>query len=636
MTSDIIANTISTPGTIITDIRTWDEASSVLLQDNGRIVVVGSACAVESGDGDFVVVRYKSNGLLDSAFDGDGVVTTGFGLYDVALDAVRQPDGKLIVAGFTAADSGSSDLAMARYNSDGSLDASFGIGGKLVGHYPGLNTQASGMVLQDSKIVVVSAASGSGDFNMVRFDDHGSLDTTFGIGGFVQTNLGGVDESDAVVVDSDGRIVVAGISYPPGLSGSTDFVIARYNSNGSLDTTFDGDGKVSADFGGEESFGGLTLQSDHKVVVVGSSDAGSSGMNIAVARYSSNGSLDTTFDGDGKLITLLSGESQATSVRVQGDGKIVVAGVVQASAGGSGAGDFVVLRYNSNGTLDTGFGVGGKVVTDLGGDDIAESVALQTDGKIVVTGHTSTGGVSDIAVVRYNSDGTLDASFDGVQAGTSITDIGGKDYSFGSILQSDGKILVTGISDGQVALVRFNADGTLDTGFADNGRFVSGLSGYSFAFDVAALDSGSIFTYGTSDGAFLLSRYHADGTPDAGFGVGGNAITSIDLYDVGASLVLFPDRSVLAGGTVIDAVLGDGDFELIRYKSDGSLDTGFSADGLVRTHLFDDEETGFISLQPDGKILQTGSLWSSDADENYTADFVLVRYAADGEVDPKQ
>gem|GEM_PF-6289559 len=418
MAPDFFTNSISTSGTIITDVRTWDEASSVFVQDNGRIVVVGSACAVESGDGDFVVVRYKSNGTLDTAFDGDGVVTTGFGTFDAAYDALVQPDGKILAVGFTAEGSGGADLALARYNIDGSLDSGFGSGGKVVSHIDGIMFEhpVHVAVQSDGKILVTSDSSGSGDFLLVRYDEYGALDSGFGSGGVLQTDIGGEDESDAVVIQSDGKIVVAGISYPSGYSGSTDFVIARYNSNGSLDTAFDGDGKVLTNFGGEESFGALTLH-DGKIIVVGSSDAGGGSMNIAIARYNSNGSLDTSFDGDGRLITVLSGESDATSVRVQNDGKIIVAGVVQGSEGSSGSGDFVVLRYNSNGSLDTGFGDGGKVVADFGGDDTAKSVALQADGKIVVTGTTDKGsGVGDIVVMRLNSDGSLDESFGGGSA----------------------------------------------------------------------------------------------------------------------------------------------------------------------------------------------------------------------------
>lgn len=209
---------------------------------------------------------------------------------------------------------------------------------------------------------------------MLRLTSNGTPDTTFGGDGTVTANPAGpvVQEGGdgrALALQPDGKIVVGG------QVGSTrfDFALMRFNADGSVDSSFDGDGIVRTDFGDYEAVEGLALQPDGKIVAVGAS-----GARFALARYFPNGGLDTSFDGNGRVITPGGG---AADVRLQpGDGRIVVAG-----SNGPG-GDVAVLRYNPDGSLDTGFGTGGLAIADFGGTDAARGVALQTDGKIVAAG----------------------------------------------------------------------------------------------------------------------------------------------------------------------------------------------------------------------------------------------------------
>ena len=204
-------------------------------------------------------------------------------------------------------------------------------------------------------------------------------------------------------MQSDGKILVGGKSY----DGSNErFGLARYNANGSLDTTFGGDGKVTTDVGsGNDYIHSITVQSDGKILAAGYSFSVSDGYDFSMTRYNANGSLDTSFSGDGKVFTDFGfGAHKGYSVTVQDDGKILVAGISNA--------DFALARYNVNGSLDTSFGVDGKVTTAIGsGDDYGYDVTVQSDGKILVAGYSDNGSY-DLALTRYNADGSLDTTFD--------------------------------------------------------------------------------------------------------------------------------------------------------------------------------------------------------------------------------
>ena len=249
--------------------------------------------------------------------------------------------------------------------------------------------------------------------------------------------------------------------------------MVRYNADGTLDNTFGGDGSVTTDIGLATTDYGLSvaLQPDGKIVVSGHSYIGS--WDSAVVRYNTDGTLDNTFGGDGKVITALGSTQEGCyAVALQPDGKILL-------AGGS-EGDFAVVRYNADGTLDNTFGGDGMVTTDIGGDpEWGWALVLQPDGKVVVSGQ-STLGTGDFAVVRYNADGTLDNAFGG--DGMVTTDFYGHvDVGRSVAVLLDGKILVAGLarsttSDGLYAVVRYNADGTLDGTFGTGGKVSTDLS----------------------------------------------------------------------------------------------------------------------------------------------------------------
>src|SRR5919106_1268573 len=225
----------------------------------------------------------------------------------------------------------------------------------------------------------------------------GDLDPTFDGDGKVTTDFPGFsDQAHGMAIQADGKIVAAGFSGP---SANRNFALARYNTDGSLDTTFDGDGKVTTDFAGSiDAALGVAIQADGKIVAGGRAVV-SGNQDFALVRYNADGSLDTTFDGDGKVTTDFAGASdQASGVAIQANGKIVAAG----RAFVSGTSDFGLARYNADGSLDPTFSGDGKVTTDFAGDtDEARGMAIQANGRIVAAGVATVSGNQDFALARY-------------------------------------------------------------------------------------------------------------------------------------------------------------------------------------------------------------------------------------------
>jgi uncharacterized delta-60 repeat protein len=326
-----------------------------VIQPDGKIVVAGGAFPLFTFLGNFELVRYNPNGSLDASFGNGGIVTTIFPEGSYASDVALQPDGKIIAAGtvfvdFVIGDQSDTDFALARYNPDGSLDATFGNGGMVSTDFVGLEDDAFSVLIQpDGKIVAVGSANNPAtyyDFAAVRYLRNGTIDTTFGVAGKVTTDFGdqNFDRARSAALQPDGRVVAAG------------FAISR---NGGV-------------------------------------------QNFAVARYSSNGVLDTSFSRDGLLqIDFDDCCQSANKVLVQNDGKILTVGYANTEDSDS---DFLLARLNSRGSLDTTFGIGGKVRTSFGDlNGGANGAALQADGNIVAVGFqaTFTNQWSNFALARY-------------------------------------------------------------------------------------------------------------------------------------------------------------------------------------------------------------------------------------------
>jgi uncharacterized delta-60 repeat protein len=374
------------------------------LQPDGKIVAVGErwdqAHYTTSSSHNFALARYKTDGSLDPTFSGDGKQLTDFGAMDGADDAAIQADGKIVVSGDRCNAAAACDLAMARYNSNGTLDPTFsGDGKQLVPFGGGSNGTWGGLAIQaDGKIVIggwMTNASGDQDFAVYRLNANGTMDATFSGDGKVNFGFGAGRQDTAYdLLLQSGEILIGGRTCDATYA-NCDFALARLTSTGALDATFSGDGKQTTNFGGSEWIDGLALQSDGKLVTAGVKESGASAY-FALARYKTDGSLDPTFSGDGRQVVAFGGLARAYRVVVEPGGKLVVGGMGHRGA----TNDFALARLNSNGSLDTTFSGDGKVSVSFGDDDRALGLVRQGDGKYALGGFTENGSTSDFALAR--------------------------------------------------------------------------------------------------------------------------------------------------------------------------------------------------------------------------------------------
>jgi uncharacterized delta-60 repeat protein len=403
----------------------YDDGKSVAVQTDGKIVVAGYATVGPAAQ--IAMVRYNVDGSLDKSFNGTGKVITAVGDGDCKAEGLAlQSDGKIVVAGYSFKPSGKdrAEFTVLRYNPDGTLDSGFGESGKVTSEIGGSSDSAKSVALQDDGKIVVAGdtlAPGNNDFAVARYNANGSLDTSFNGTGKATADFSQIDYGRSVAVQGDGKIVVAGDAER---GDHRTFAVARFNANGTPDISFNKTGKVTTDFGGGKAEArGVAVQSDGKIVVAGlASPDGTE--KFALVRYNLDGTLDTSFGGTGKVLTLVGiSSSNATAMALQGDGKIVVVGHAVNNSGRDR--DFALVRYNADGSLDTRFNGSGKVTTAVSDHDgHCEAVALEKGGKIVAAGWVSSGDNSDFAVVRFGADGKLDTSFNA--AGSVLTAVGSK------------------------------------------------------------------------------------------------------------------------------------------------------------------------------------------------------------------
>lgn len=651
-----------------------DAAYGVALHADGRIVVVGRS--FNGSNDDFAVATYTSSGIPAGGFGIGGAVTTGFLGGDDQAYSVAVSGGDVIVAGLSVPDfavaryngtSGSLDSSFGGYDftlgcsitfestqvftsstaglvagqaisgpgiqpgsqvaavnsgteftltlpatTTNSITATVTVGpnGRAITDIRGFVDEGRGVAVQaDGKIVVVGfAGGGTNDMALVRYTASGVLDSGFGNGGIVTTQIGTINAVGLdVVLQPDGKIVVAGFAQ---IGGTNDVVLARYATNGILDSTFGTGGIVTTDDGGNEGAAAVALQGNGKFVVVGG--ANGSVRNITVARYTSGGILDASFGSGGK-VNSIDISFQPTSVGVQSDGKIVVAGLA------SGSADFAVVRYE-------GVGVG------LPGDadaldanvvgNLVNAAVVQPDGKTILVGSfSSVLGVARGNVARLNADGTLDMGFDPKTNGE----------VYAAVVQADGKIVLggafttlqpngTGAATPRNRLARVNADGTLDAAYDPQGIvMVAAL----------ALEPDGQLLVGNGP---LLMRLNADGTQDSGFNV--NVFGPVTpappeagppvMFDSVQAVAVQADGKVLVGG-LFQAVNGVFRLNLARVNADGTLDADILPlpDGPVLS----------LAVQADGKVLLGGffdALQPNSATPSHVTRNYIARINADG------
>lgn len=483
-----------------------------------------------------------------------------------------------------------------------------------------------------------------------------TLDPSFGSNGGIVTNtFTNIPSSDMLgdaALQSDGKIVLAGRGY----NDSTSF-IARTDSSGSLDTSFNNFGFVTVSGIGFDS---LLLQPDGKIVTVGQS---------TIYRFNTDGTIDSSFNSIGRVsIGINSAAFYGKSILLQDDGKIVVVGTVNTGSNN----DFVVIRLNTDGTFDTTFDFDGKATIAIGtGNDEAFSAKIQSDGKIVVVGQTNNGTNYDFATIRLNSNGSIDTSF--ATNGIAILAFTLQDYGRSVDIQTDGKILVAGVANGKLAVVRYFSNGTFDTTFDTDGILLTSTS-FSNSTTITSLTlnkpkikyiatTGKILISGQSGGNFCLLQLNSNGSFDTAFGGNSTGINTQNINTVDAScfLLIRPDGKILTGGSsyptnpdstvsqllfssngVIEAFstlnLYQGKDQinktieqssgktvslinnniLVRYNTNGSIDTSFGVGGTVDLSAYNIYK---IILQNDQILL---------SDQNMPQ---LIKYTSNGVLD---
>jgi uncharacterized delta-60 repeat protein len=433
----------------------------------------------------------------------------------------------------------------------------------------GLKMRIYFLLMLSLAVMVLSTSLTVGSGAKIMAD--GDLDPMFGTAGIATTDFtGSEDIGSSVAIQTDGKIVVAGLQS---VAGTPHFGLARYNTNGSLDTTFNGNGKVSTPIGFTSGARALAIQTDGKIVVAGTTDAGINDSDFAIVRYNANGSIDTTFaiNGIAKTRFLTGIDNIAHAVIIQSDGKIVAAGESSnITMKGGFFKHFALARYNTNGSLDTAFGTDGKLTTTFAVTAAAKSVSIHSDGKITAAGTQN--------LARYSSSGALDSSF-----GTG------------------GRVFINNIS---INAAKIQADGNI-------------------------VVAGSTVVSGEAH--FGLARITPTGVFDTAFGTSGRVSTNFGELDIAQALVLQSDGKMIAAGT--SSASGNSDFALARYNANGSLDTTFGGDGKVTTNISIADTAAGAALQPDGKIIAVGSADAGSA----IRDFAVARYQNGGStVVPRQ
>lgn len=359
-------------GTVSSSLPSQFSIYSMTLQNDGKIVLVGTR------SGEVALVRLHSSGALDESFGVSGLVSTDVGDFNsIGIDAIMQPDGKILVAVFHAAFEMNSKFWLVRYNADGSRDAGFGSSGVASVTFGMVTSQTYTLSLQsDGKIILAGNQNNFGS-HMARFDSDGQLDLTFSGDGKTSVYVNGFGSSlSQVIAQSD--LKTLGIGHTQS-GGDFDFLLFRLLDDGSMDATFGSGGVVTTDFGSisDMAYSAAIQPADQKVVLVGRS-----GDDLALARYNPDGSLDSSFGSSGVVTTDLGGTEFLRKIFLLSNGKIL--------ATGSSDGSTIIVRYNSDGSPDTSFSGNGVLVLFQGGDtgvaDEVYGLLVQSDGKIIIGG----------------------------------------------------------------------------------------------------------------------------------------------------------------------------------------------------------------------------------------------------------
>jgi uncharacterized delta-60 repeat protein len=480
---------------------------------NGRFIAVGSANynSYQGSIQDFIVCRFNKNGTLDNSFGTEGSVVTDFGYSDYADGVAIQNDGKILVVGSSRNGDFQSDFALARYLENGVLDQTFGVGGQVMINLGTLDQARSVMELPDGKIIIIGGDNKSYNPNIaiVRLNQNGTFDTSFGNNGVVSTDLGGSESGWGGAVQSDGKVIAIGSNY-------NDLIALRYNQNGSLDQSFGNKGIVIIDLGGEEWAYSVAIQKDNKIIIAGDTYNANNNtkQDFALVRLNSDGSFDYTFDGKpdttAPSVSSFSPADGAVGVAVGSDITVTFSEAIQ-----RGTGNIQIRSGSESGTVVASY-------------DVATSANLSISGSTLTINPTADLGYSTDYFVTFDSGSIMDL------AGNGYTGISTYDFTTPTknntttSTQTLNDIASVGVSpDNSTLLIKFNSGELMSLPNLSGGGTVS-LGGTSVSTSAIAQHTTpqAVFTSltgGVTDyvlpelykGGLNLKYQHIDTTPNA-------------------------------------------------------------------------------------------------------------------------
>jgi uncharacterized delta-60 repeat protein len=695
----LLDRTFGVGGKVLTNLGTpIEDITAAAVQSDGKIVVAGYSESNQGSASSIVVLRYLSTGALDTTFGTKGIATISFLGFDFASAMVIQPNGSIVVGG-TAQKSNAieppAEFALARLTSAGKLDATFGSGGKVLTAFTASGGGIDSLLLQSNGDLIATGSTDTGKntyyVTLARYLASGALDSTFGSHGIVKSSavpaigqggLGGGTFSQPVVatLQSNGKIDVAtgGSVIEEPYSASNTLYVERFNTNGSIDTTFGKSGLASYSNGlfispstvmvqkngdivvaatsnqetpvngiaeflyvrfstagvrgtvtltpmadsatsggdGVDQVGAAIQQPNQDIVFVGASEIGTAGGDFALARYTLAGALDATFGYHGTVQQPNGITGLVNAIAEQSNGKILVAGTEQSPDPATQPTDAAIARYNANGTLDTTFGTDGRMYFRIGNNATWNSIKIQSNGDIVVGGSGQVGTTTEFALARYLPSGAFDTSFgSGGVVYTSFVS-GGSQVCNSIAIQSNGDIvaagtlLYTGIS--RFAVARYLPNGALDSTFGSGGKQTFTFSaGQASIASVAILKNNDILLAGTIGNDIALEALLPKGTIDTTFGtpLNGGLTPFHDGPIVVSSMAIDPATGdIVVGGTLDDTVSSSGgsDFALARFLPNGRLDTTFGTGGETKLYVDGDETLSSVAVASNSKIVVGG------------------------------
>lgn len=570
--------------------------AAAALQSDGKIVVVGATTSFGS---DFIVARFDTSGKLDAPFGNKGVTITDAGSETDALSSVViQSNGKIVAGGLTSRN-GINQFALIRYKKDGTIDSAYGSQGLVVTNFGNACNINSIALQKDNKVVAVGNYNNgsTSDFAIARYLNTGALDLTFNGTGEVTSNFGNSDNAISVALDTTGKIVVGGYYTDP--SNNSHFEIARYTTNGALDSSFNGSGVTGTNFGSNQEYlGAIALQTNGEIIAGGNIWDGQSYSELAFARFNVDGSVDNSFGIGGQALDPMGSNDYdyLYSLTVAENGQILSGGYTMSNNWSY----FTVIRLNPDGNLDSSFASDGNLLGYYPGNSISYLGAMvQTDGKIVVNG-TSISTPNFLA--RFKQNGAPDLTYG--NNGMATTN------GYGAVMQTDQKVVETNdyydsAGNSYVWMSRYNRDGSSDLTYGTNG-VVQDFPGVFVYNNIAIQPDNKAVVAGIVLNNFgeslALIRYNTDGTPDANFGTGGATMPNFEFYNYPQSIAIGNDGKIIVS-EVANNASGQLIMVLARFNPDGSVDSSFASDGLLTLSPGVSAIPGVVALQADGKIL---------------------------------